>query len=98
MMIAYNYWLVGLFIAFCIGDYVFLSASDRKRLTGQWLLHFSIFVTAEILALIVPFTAILFATYSISKGYGLLPWLSIGPIFGFIVWGLADSTLNILDM
>jgi sterol desaturase/sphingolipid hydroxylase (fatty acid hydroxylase superfamily) len=91
MMIAYNYWLAGLFFAFCVGDYLFLSATDRKRLPGQWLLHFGIFVAAEILALIVPFTAILFATYSISKGYGLLPWLGVGPVAGFIVWVLADS-------
>ena len=91
MMIAYSYWLVGLFLAFCLGDYLFLTFPDRKRLPGQWLLHFGIFIAAQLLTLLFPFTAMILASYSLKHGFGLLPWLGIGPISGFFLWILADS-------
>ena len=91
MITDYNYWLAGLFVAFCVGDYLFLDKPDRRRLPAQWLLHFCVFLAAEALALVLPLTAIFFANYSLSHGYGLLSWLDVGPIAGFIVWILADS-------
>ena len=91
MMVVFSYWLFGLFLAFCICDYLFLTVPDRKRLPRQWILHFCLFVASQLLTLLFPFTVMIVAGYSISRGFGLLPWLGLGPIFGFILWVLADT-------
>lgn len=90
-MIVLSYWLLGLFLGFCLADYRFLTVPDRKRLPKQWLLHFGIYVAGQVLTLLFPLTAIIAASYSLAHGIGLLAWLGIGPIFGFLVWILADS-------
>ena len=91
MIILLSYWLVVVFSAFCLGDYLFLPAPDRKRLPVQWLLHFGIFVAGQLMALLLPFTVIVAATYSQSHGFGLLPWLGFGPVAGFAIWVLAET-------
>jgi sterol desaturase/sphingolipid hydroxylase (fatty acid hydroxylase superfamily) len=92
-----NYAIPFTFVAvavFCALDYLLLGRFFRSKLQNSWLLHLGLFISGQLVTILVPISSLLAGAFSQNNGWGVVPMLHGGFWLSFLSWGLAASLLE----